>query len=224
VNLGRVDQRAGRFRRRLQGADDPFEARAVANRHVERHASGAKTLADVFQQLGKVDVVGVHARDDDHAADAGLLRLLEDAAGVDFDAAVGVDRDQGRIGSAKSADRLADEVGIARRVDDVEPLASVREVDDARFDRPLVGLFLGIEVADARAGIDARVAIDGARFDQQLVAQHGLATAAVAAKGNVADVSCARLRHSLGPFTRRAWGVSPMISRLTPAARQWFSI
>ena len=59
----------------------------------------------------------------------------------------GIDRPQG-------ADRLADEVGIAGRVDDVEVLAGVVEVDQARFDRVLVVLFFFVEVADAGAVVD----------------------------------------------------------------------
>ena len=60
----------------------------------------------------------------------------------DFDAAVGVDDDHRRIDAAQRADRLADEVGIAGRVDDVEVFAGVLEVRDARFDRVLVVLSL----------------------------------------------------------------------------------
>ena len=56
----------------------------------------------------------------DHAAQAGLLRLGEDAAGVDLDARLGVDHHRRRVHAPQGADRLADEVGIARRVDHLE--------------------------------------------------------------------------------------------------------
>ena len=122
------------------------------------------------------------------AAEAGVARFLPRAAGVDLDAGVGVDRDQRRVGGPQGADRLADEIRIAGRVDDVESLAGVIEVDDGRFDRMLVVLFFFVEVADAGAGIDAGLAAHRARLHQQLVDQRGLARGAVPADRDVANV------------------------------------
>ena len=99
--------------------------------------------------VGEVDVVGVHPVDDDHPPQAGLFRLGEHAAGVDFDARLGVDDDRRRIDAPHRADRLADEVGIAGRVDHVEVLAGVVEMHHAGFDRVLVMLLFLVEVADA---------------------------------------------------------------------------
>ena len=78
-----------RLPRELQRADDAFEFGAVTDRHVDEHALVAPEFADRLDQLGEFDVVAVHLVDDDHAADARLARLLEDAARVDFDAACG---------------------------------------------------------------------------------------------------------------------------------------
>ena len=124
---------------------------------------------------GKVDVVGVELGDAEDAAEAGVARLLPGAAGVDLDAGVGVDRDQRRVDRSQRADRLADEVGIAGRVDDVEPLAGVVEMDDRRLDRMLVVLFFFVEVADAGAVVDARLAADSAGLDEQMIDERCLA-------------------------------------------------
>ena len=67
-----------------------------------------------------------------------------------------------RLDGPQRADRLADEVGIAGRVDHVEPLAGVVEVHDARLDRVLVMLLFFVEVADAGAVVDAGLALHGA--------------------------------------------------------------
>ena len=55
--------------------------------------------------------------------------------------------------------RLADEVGIAGRIEQIELLAGVAEMDQRRFDRVLVMLFLVVEVADAGAVFDAGRAV-----------------------------------------------------------------
>ncbi len=95
-------------------------------------------------------------------------------------------------------DGLADEVGIARRVDDVEVLALVVEVDDVRLDRVMVLFFDLVEVADAGAVVDAGRPSDGAGDSEHLVGQRALAGVPVAAKDNVADVFDFSDRHFRG--------------------------
>ena len=103
------------------------------------------------------------------------------------------------IDAAHGADRLADEVGIARRVDHVEPLAGVVEMHDAGFDRVFVGLFFFVEIADARAVIDVRQPVDRAGLRQHPIDQHGLAGRAVSADNDVANVLDLILGHEWSP-------------------------
>ena len=120
------------------------------------------------QQAGEVDVVGVHLVDDDHAAQAGLAGLVEHPPGVDLDARLGVDHDHGRIDAPQGADRLADEVGVARayrwRGTCLPPWSKWTSVG---LDRVLVLLLFLIEVADAGAVVDAGRAVDRAGGRQQ---------------------------------------------------------
>ena len=51
----------------------------------------------------------------------------------------------------------------------VEVLAGMLEVDERRFDRVLVMLFFFVEVADARAVVDAGGPLDRAGRGQQIV-------------------------------------------------------
>ena len=88
---------------------------------------------------------------------------------VDFDAGVGVDRNQRRLDGAQRADHLTDQVGIAGGVDNIEVLAGVIEVRDRRFDRVLVMLLFFVEVADASSRIDVGLGADSATFDQQVI-------------------------------------------------------
>ena len=174
--------------RRLERAGHAAEVRPLPQRHVQQHAGLAEQLLDAVDQRGEVDVVGVHAVDDDHPPQAGLLGLGEDPAGVHLDARLGVDDDGRRVDAAHGADGLADEVGIAGRVDQVEVLAGVVEVHDAGFDRVLVLLLFLVEVADARAVVDAGGPADGPGGGEDLVDQRGLAGRAVPTEGDVADL------------------------------------
>ncbi len=161
----------------------------------------APHFLDVADELGEIDVLGVHLGDDDHPTQARLAGFLEHPASVHFDAGVGVDADGGGFDGPHRADRLADEIGIARRVDQIEMLAGVVEVHQGRFDRVLVVLFFFVEVADAGAIVDAGRAGHGAGKVQNLVDQRGFARRTVPAKGNVADVGDVVFGHGV------VWGL-----------------
>ena len=124
----------------------------------------------------------------DHPSQAGLFGLGKDTAGVHFDARLGVDDDRGGIDAPHRADRLADEIGIARRVDQVEVLSSLVEMDDARLDCVFMMLFFFVEVADAGAVLDAGQAIDRAGAGQDFIDQCGLAGRTVSTENNVANL------------------------------------
>ena len=188
ADLGRIDQRTLGVARHVERADDALEVVPLPQRHVEQRAARAEHFADRVDQLREVDVVGVELGDAEDAAQAGVARFLPRAAGVDLDAGVGVDRDQRRVDGPQGADRLADEVRVAGRVDDVEPLAAVIEMDDRRLDRVLVVLLFFVEVADAGAGVDAGLAADRAGLHQQVVDERRLAGGAVPTNRDVANV------------------------------------
>ena len=59
-----------------------------------------------------------------------------------------------------------------------------------------------VEIADAGAGVDARISFDGAGFDEQLVHQRRLAGATVAADGDVPNVRNV-LNHDSIPVPRK---------------------
>ena len=126
-----------------------------------------------------------------------LLRLLEDAAGVHLDAAVGVDDDHRRIDAAQGPDRLADEVGIAGRVDDVEPLAAVRR--SATTLDSIVRLWAFSSASKSQMLVPASTLgspLTAPVLTSSLSASVVLPAAAVAAEGNVANVFHLVLRHA----------------------------
>ena len=199
VQFVRVDEGAGGFRR-FQGADDAAEVRAATDRDVEEDGFRAEDVANVVDEFVELNVVGVHLRNDDDATQTGRFRFFEDATGVDFEARLGVDDDRGGVRGAHRADRAADEVRITGGVEDVETFAGVIEVDAGGFDRVLVRFFFVVEVANARAGVDAgRRLLQFAGNVQEGVGHRGFAGTAVTAQDNVANVSRIDRRHRLLP-------------------------
>ena len=77
--------------------------------------------------------------------------------------------------AAQRAERLADEVGIAGRVEQLKCLPAWLKWTSARLDRVLVVLFFFVEIANAGAVVDAGRPLDGAGRSQNLVGQHRLA-------------------------------------------------
>ncbi len=192
----RVDQRADSVLGRIKRRDDSLEFVPLAERHVEQRAAVAKHFADGIDQLREIDLVGVELGDAEDPPQTGVSGFLPGPTGVDPDARVGVDRDQRGVGGPQRADRLADEVRIPGRVDQVEVLAFVIEMDDRRLDRMLVVLLLFVEIADAGAGVDAGLAAHRARLHQQMVDERRLPRGAVPTNRDVADVLDVACRHN----------------------------
>jgi hypothetical protein len=86
------------------------------------------------------------------------------------------------------ADGLADKIGIAGRVDGVEPFAAVVEVDDVRLDAVVMVPLLLVEIADARAVVNVRRASDRARHIKNLVQESRFSGRAVSGKCHVANI------------------------------------
>ena len=200
VDFVRVEQRAAGVGRHLQRAEHTFERRAVADRHIQQHAGGAPHFADRVDQRREINVIGVHLVDHDDAAEPRLARLIEHAASVDFDARLSIDDDHRGVGAVHRADGLADEVGVARRIEHLEVLSSMIEVHELGFDRVLVVLLFRIEVADARPVIDTRMRSDRAGLHQHVVDERCLATPAVTTEYKIANVLNFRFRHCWNPL------------------------
>ena len=127
---------------------------AGAQRNIQRNASFAPQILNIADELGEIDVLRIHLADDNHSPQPRLAGLLKYSARVHFDAGMGVDDNRRRFHRPHRAQRLADEIGIARRIDQIEMLAGVVEMHQGGFDRILVVLFLFVEIAHAGAIVD----------------------------------------------------------------------
>jgi hypothetical protein len=91
-----------------------------ARRQVERQAFLAEGLLDALEQVLEVDVVGVDLVDDDQAVQAAPGGPLHEAAGHHLDAVLRVDDDGRRFHRGERRQRVAEEIGIAGRVEQVD--------------------------------------------------------------------------------------------------------
>lgn len=111
-------------------------------------------IADARHQLGNVDVVTINTIDHDHSREMLVGRQLETAAGIHFQSRVGIQNDDGGFDGSQRAADLADEVGVAGAVDQVDAMVGVLVAADVRKQRLLLFLLVIVGVEQACAVID----------------------------------------------------------------------
>jgi hypothetical protein len=104
-----------------------------------------------------------------------------------LDSGHGVHRDDGRLGDTQGAAGVAEEVGHARGVDDVDFGFLPLGVGQAGGEGVLAGDLFVVEVGDGRAFVDLAQPVDGAGSEEQGRDQLGLSTPAVTDYSHVAD-------------------------------------
>ena len=168
------------------GEEAVDDAAAVGRRQVDRQALAAEGGGDGVHQRAEVGARGVDLVDHDHAALA--LRGVHHAPGAALDAGRGVDHHRGGVGRGQRHQGATAQVGQARGVEQVDPVAGPLQVDQRRVQRVAHRLFLRVEVGDRVAALHAAGCADLAGGGEQGLDQGGLAAAGVAEEGQVADV------------------------------------
>ena len=146
-------------------------------------------LVDLVDHLGDARVRPVDLVDDEDHRQPRLERLAQDEARLRQRALGGVDQQQHAVDHRQPALDLAAEVGVARRVDDVELHAVVA-------DRGVLGedgdALLALEVHRVHdAVVDVLVGAEGAALPQHRVDQRRLAVVDVGDDGDVAEILAA---------------------------------
>jgi len=146
----------------------------TVGRQVEQHALLAEAFANVGDQAGQVEVVGIDLVDDDHPAQLALGGVAHHALGHQFDAGLGIDHDQCGIDPGQRGNRRTGEIRIARGVDQVDAGLFVAEIDDGGIQGVASFLLLDIEIGDGAAFFDTALGRDGAGGVKQRFGQAGL--------------------------------------------------
>ncbi|CCV04643.1 hypothetical protein MESS2_1340046 [Mesorhizobium metallidurans STM 2683] len=154
--------------------DPAVAARTVEDREVELLVGGVECGKQVEHFVDHLDMAGIRPVDlvdDDDRLQADLERLADDELGLRHRPLGGVDQHDGRIHHRQDALDLTAEIGVARRVDDVD--AGVLPVDRGRLGQDGDAAFL-FEVVGIHGALgDALVVSEGAGLLQKLVDEGG---------------------------------------------------
>ena len=149
---------------------------------------GAELALDSLDAAGVVGVSLLHAVDEHHA---GLLaQHLPSTLHTDGQAVLGVTHDDGALGGADSAHGLTGEIEVAGGVHHVDLLTLIHDGSKGQRDRDLALDLLGVVVTGGVAVSGLAQTVNTLGHVQHLLHQRGLAGAAVAQQGNIANVVC----------------------------------
>ena len=175
--------------------DDALEVRVHADG--DGHGAQARAEARVQKRHGRVEV-GVLAVDviDEHGArQAHILGLTPELRGHDLRARHGVNHEQRHLGRLHARQRVADEVGMARRVEQVDLVVFVRDGSDGRADRELAPDLLLVVVKVGFPVVGRAHAGRAARDVQHRLGERCLAGAVLAHQHDVPYVFGSRSCH-----------------------------
>ena len=170
--------------------DPALEPRAVEHRKVELLVGRGELdeqIEGLVEGARRVGVGPVRLVDDDDRPQPQTKRAHEHVAGLGHGAFVGVDQQEHRVDHAEHALDLAAEVGVARRVDDVDEVAL--PLDGAVLAADRDAAFALEVVAVHHALLDVGVVAEHARGAEDGVDQGRLAVIDVSDDGEVADVA-----------------------------------
>ena len=171
-----------------QEVDDALEGRFLANRQLHGHDARAEAHAQLLDDLVKVGVLAVHLVDEERARQLCLFGIAPCLLRLDLDARRGRDHDEGAVCRRQCALDFADEVRIARRIDEIDLIVTPFAGGKLQVDRHAAALFLRLAVERARVLFHTAEALDSTRIEEAGIEQACLARLAMADDGNVAQV------------------------------------
>ena len=163
VGIGNV--REVRFAAR--SAETIDDCRTTLRWQVDRQAFVAEGVAQLLDQHFEVVVLVVHLVDDQQAAQPPRLGVLHHPRRRIFDAVVGIDDDRAGFDGGQRRQRLAAEIRISRRVDQVDVHAGVIDRGNRRADRMLALAFHRVVVRHRVAAFDGSLRVDRAAGKKQ---------------------------------------------------------
>ncbi len=143
----------------------------------------------MVDEFFKVDVGAVDFVDDDGARKISFFRGFHHPPSDDFNARDGVDDDDDGFDGREAGNGLADQIGRAGGVDEVDALAQVIHVEDRGINRVLVLFLFFFKVGKRRAINDGTFAVDGVAGKEHGIDERRFPAAAVAGEQDIADVS-----------------------------------
>ena len=167
---------------------DAAEARLFADRELERRNAGAELRPELVEGALEVGTLPVELVDEDHAGQVQLRGDPPDRLGLHLDAIDRADHEHRKVGHPQRGMDVADEVGVARGVDEVDLVALPLERGQRQRQAQVPLLLLGLEVTHRGAVLDATRSGDRSRSEQERLSERGLARSGVPDKRHIADL------------------------------------
>ena len=143
-----------------------------------------------LQRLERAEEVGplaIEHVDEQEPRQVKFSGALPEPVGVDLDAHHGVDDEHGRLADPERAQRIGDEAGVPRRVEQVHLAVEPLKRGQRQRDRHLAGLLIGVGIGHRGAVDDRAEPVGHPGLKQDRLVQGRLTGAAVADEGHVAD-------------------------------------
>ena len=179
----------------LQEIDDALECRFLADRQLDGHDARAKAHAQLIDDAMEIRVLAIHLVEEEHARQFLLLREVPELLCLDLDARMRRDDDDGGVSRIHGLDGLTDEIGIPRRVEEVQLAVAPFAGRELRLHRQMALLFLRAGIEQARAVIDAAAALRRARVEEGIVEKARLAAVAVPEKDDIPEILALKFFH-----------------------------
>ena len=161
----------------------PRRSRLFADRELQRRDARAEPLLQLVERARERRALAVELVDEDRARDAALLGELPRDLGLHLDAFDRGDDEQREVGGVQRGRDVADEVGVAGRVEEVDLVAVELERRERRA-TPRCGAAAPRDRSRRRSSrLRPCPAGWSRRREQQRLGQRGLAGAAVARPG-----------------------------------------
>ena len=166
---------------------DAVERGLLAEGQLHRLHVAAEVRLQVVQGPLERGALPVEAVDEHHAGQAQPVGVAPQDLVLGLHTGHGVHHKHRQVGRVHAVDGLADEVRVARRVDEIDPVVAPVEGRHGQAQALTAGLLLGVMVAVGGAVVDAAHPAQHAGPVKHRLGQGGLAVAVVADEDDVSD-------------------------------------
>src|SRR5437016_5041551 len=174
--------------------DDPMEGRAFAHGNLHRDHLRREPLLDLRIHALEVGVLLVHQGDEEQPRDAARFAVVPHLLGAHFYAAGGGEHHHRAVGGVHARQRLAREIEVPRRVDEVELGVEPLGHGEREGDRVFALDFVGGVIGEGGSVFHGPVTLAGTGHEREGIDEGGLTARAVADDRDVADLR--RLVHA----------------------------
>ena len=180
-----------------QHVDDALEVLRHADGNGDRPQAAAETRVQLRHDGVEVGVLAVDVVDEHGARQAHALSLAPQFRGHDLWTCHGVNHEQRHFGSLHGSKRVADEIGVARRVKQVDFVVVVRDRRNGRADSELAANLLFIVIQIRFAVVRGTHARRAARNVQHGFGQRRFTGAILAHQHDIANMFGSRSCHKI---------------------------